>query len=67
MLLTKYYLRSYNTSNNDYSDIAYICVECKKDLDDNALPHCNDCGRVMRNRIDVTICNMMTTQDVKTI
>jgi len=47
-----YKILSYNTSNNDYSDIAYICVECKKDLDDNALPHCNNCGRAMRNRID---------------
>src|SRR5437870_8524140 len=47
-----YKILSYNTSNNDYSDIAYICVECKKDLDDDALPHCNDCGRAMRNRID---------------
>ena len=49
-----YKILSYNTSNNnnDYSDIAYICVECKKDLDNNAIPHCNDCGRAMRNRID---------------
>ena len=34
---------SYNAGNNDYN-IAYICVECKKALDDNILPHCNDCG-----------------------
>jgi len=53
-LTATYKILSYNTSNNnnDYSDIAYICVECKKDLDNNAIPHCNDCGRAMRNRID---------------
>ena len=50
--IATYKILSYNTSNNDYSDIAYICVECKKDLDDDALPHCNDCGWAMRNRID---------------
>ena len=29
-LTATYKILSYNTSNNDYSDIAYICVECKK-------------------------------------
>ena len=24
----------------------------QQDLDDDALPHCNDCGRAMRTRID---------------
>ena len=51
-LTATYKIVSYNTSNNDYNDIAYICVECKKALDDDTLPCCNDCGRIMRNRID---------------
>ena len=64
-LTAAYKIVSYNTSNNDYNDIAYICVECKKALDDNTLPHCNDCGRIMRNRIDC-FCDLRKNEPVKT-
>ena len=64
-LTATYKIMSYNTSNNDYNDIAYICVECKKALDDNTLPHCNDCGRIMRNRIDC-FCDLRKDEPVKT-
>ncbi len=64
-LTATYKIVSYNTSNNDYNDIAYICVECKKALDDNTLPHCNDCGRIMRSRIDC-FCDLRKDGPVKT-
>ena len=64
-LTATYKIVSYNTSNNDYNDIAYICVECKKTLDDNTLPHCNDYGRIMRNRIDC-FCDLRKDEPVKT-
>src|SRR3990170_3522467 len=32
-LAATYKIVSYNTNNNDYNDIAYICVEYKKALD----------------------------------
>ena len=48
---------SYNINNNGCSDVAYICVECKEALNANALPHCNDCGRVMRNGVDCFFCS----------
>jgi len=64
-LTATYKIVSYNTNNNDYNDIAYICVECKKALDDNTLPHCNDCGRIMRSRIDC-FCDLRKDEPVKT-
>ena len=33
-----------------YSDIVFICGECKKDYDNNILPWCEKCGRLKRNR-----------------
>ncbi|CAG8690808.1 11896_t:CDS:1, partial [Ambispora gerdemannii] len=57
---------SYSTSNNDYNDIAYICVECKKALEDDTLSHCNDCDRIMRNRIDC-FCDLRKDEPVKTL
>ena len=64
-LTATYKIVSYNTNNNDYNDIAYICVECKKALDDDTLPHCNDCGRIMRSRIDC-FCDLRNDEPVKT-
>ena len=64
-LTATYKIVSYNTNNNDYNDIAYICVECKKALDDNTLLHCNDCGRIMRSRIDC-FCDLRKDEPVKT-
>jgi hypothetical protein len=61
-----YKIISYNGSNNDYNDIAYICVECKKALDDDTLPHCSDCGRIMRNRIEC-FCDLRKDEPVKTL
>ena len=36
---------------NGYYDIVYICSECKKDYENNALPWCEKCGRLKRKRI----------------
>ena len=33
-----------------YSDIVFICGECKKDYDNDALPWCEECDRFKRNR-----------------
>src|SRR6185369_16490228 len=33
-----------------YTDIVFICKDCKKDYDNNVLPHCEECGRLKRNR-----------------
>ena len=33
-----------------YSDIVFICGDCKKDYDNNTLPWCEKCGRLKRNR-----------------
>ena len=33
-----------------YSDIVFICGECKNDYDNNTLPWCEKCGRLKRNR-----------------
>ena len=33
-----------------YSDIVFICGECKKDYDNDALPWCEKCGRFKRSR-----------------
>jgi hypothetical protein len=33
-----------------YSDIVFICGECKKDYNNNILPWCEKCGRLKRNR-----------------
>jgi hypothetical protein len=65
-LTATYKIISYNGSNNDYNDIAYICVECKKALDDDTLPHCSDCGRIMRNRIEC-FCDLRKDEPVKTL
>jgi len=56
---------AYNTKTSGYNDIAYICVECKEDLDNGTLPHCNDCGRAMRNRINC-FCDLRKDKPVKT-
>src|SRR6266511_5463303 len=31
-------------------DIASICDNCKKDLENGTLPYCEECGRLKRNR-----------------
>jgi len=33
-----------------YSDIVFICGECKNNYDNNTLPWCEKCGRLKRNR-----------------
>src|SRR6185369_2151408 len=64
-LTATYKIVSYNRSSNDYNNIAYICIECKKALDDDTLSHCSDCGRIMRNRIDC-FCDLRKDEPVKT-
>ena len=56
---------AYNTKTSGYNDIAYICVGCKRDLDNGTLPHCNDCGRAMRNRVNC-FCNLRKNEPIKT-
>jgi hypothetical protein len=36
--------------NGGYADIVFICKDCKKDYDNNALPRCEECNRLKRNR-----------------
>ena len=57
---------AYNTKTGGYNDIANICVECKGDLDNGTLPHCNDCGRAMRNRVNC-FCDLRKNKPVKTL
>ena len=40
---------AHNTPDG-YSDIVFICGECKKDYNNNTLPWCEKCGRLKRNR-----------------
>ena len=54
----------YNTSNNNYNDIIYICVECKKAFNDNILPYYNNYDRIIRNRIDY-FCDLRKDELVK--
>ena len=39
-----------NNKEGDCVDIAYICATCKEGLENNILPYCEKCGRLMRNR-----------------
>ena len=39
-----------NNREGDCVDISYICSTCKEDLENNILPYCEKCGRLMRNR-----------------
>jgi len=63
--IATYEMVAYNTKTSGYNDIAYICVECKRDLDNGTLPHCNDCGRAMRNRVNC-FCDLRKDEPVKT-
>ena len=40
---------AHNTPDG-YTDIVFICSECKKDYNNNTLPWCEKCGRLKRNR-----------------
>src|SRR5271154_6454323 len=64
--IATYEIVSHNKKTGGYNDIAYICVECKKDFDNDALPRCNDCGRAMRNRINC-FCDLRKNEPVKTL
>lgn len=57
---------SYNTQSNGYNDIAYICAECKEDLDNGTLEYCDDCGRVLRNRVNC-FCDLRKDEPVKNL
>jgi len=63
-LTTIYKIVFYNISNNNYNDIIYICVECKKAFNDNILPYCNNCDRIIRNRINY-FCDLRKDELVK--
>ena len=44
--------------NGDYADIAYICANCKKELESDILPYCELYGRLKRNRKGC-FCNLL--------
>ena len=50
--------------SNGYVDFAYICSDCKKDFENNALPWCEKCGRIKRNRISC-FCRLVKDQDAE--
>jgi len=50
--------------SNGYADVAYICSDCKRDFENNALPWCEKCGRVKRNRISC-FCRLVEDQDAE--
>ena len=47
-----------------YSDIVFICSECKKDYNNNTLPWCEKCGRLKRNR-NRCFCSHLKTKSTK--
>ena len=47
-----------------YSDIVFICGECKKDYDNNALPRCEKCDRLKRNR-NRCFCSRLKAKSTK--
>ena len=47
-----------------YSDIVFICNECKKDYDNNALPRCEKCDRLKRNR-NRCFCSRLKAKSTK--
>src|SRR6185295_11923061 len=47
-----------------YSDIVFICDECKKDYDNNTLPCCEKCGRLKRNR-NRCFCSRLKAKSTK--
>ena len=64
-LIATHEMIAYNTKTSGYNDIAYICVECKGDLDNGTLPCFNDCGQAMRNRVNC-FCDLRKNEPVKT-
>ena len=49
-----------------YSDIVFICGECKNDYDNNTLPWCEKCGRLKRNR-NRCFCSHLKAKSTKQI
>ena len=47
-----------------YSDIVFICGECKKDYDNNTLPRCEKCDRLKRNR-NRCFCSRLKAKSTK--
>ncbi len=48
-----------NNKEGDCVDIAFICTTCKRDLENGALPYCELCGRLKRNRRGC-FCELLT-------
>ena len=40
----------------DCVDISFICANCKKDLENEILPYCEECGRLKKHR-EACFCN----------
>ena len=53
-------------ADNSYADVAHICSDCKKDFDNNALPLCEKCGRLMRHRINC-FCRLVEDQNDESV
>ena len=58
-----YELVAYNESGN-CADISSICIDCKKDFENDALPYCEECGRLKRNR-EGCFCSFITEEQSK--
>ena len=39
-----------HTKSEQYFDISFICKDCKLEYDNNVLPRCEKCDRLMRNK-----------------
>ena len=58
--------KDYDDDDDDDADIAYICADCKKDLESNILPYCELCGRLQRNRKGC-FCNLLKDKPVQSL
>ena len=47
------------------ADIVFICKDCKKDYDNNALLWCGVCGRLKRNRNRCYCCHLAKNKSTK--
>ena len=45
-----------HNKEGDCIDISFICANCKKDLENEILPHCEECGRLKKHR-EACFCN----------
>src|SRR6185312_449213 len=39
-----------HNEEGDCVDIAFMCADCKKDLENEIIPYCEECGRLKKHR-----------------